>query len=641
MLESFTSKENFTYTKLSEAEQKQRGILGRLVGPIADTKNPTRNGRGYNSDLWENVTNDPIFQEKIKNRCCFGELGHPADREEVLPEKIAICLAEVPKKGPDGKLYGVFDILPTPNGKILKILCDYGCNIGISSRGSGDIIDDGRGNEIVDPDTYNFECFDAVLIPAVETARMTPVMESFTQSKKQKLRNALAESLKNAKSEDREIMRESLNELNINLNEAKVKSAAEAKKAINKVADELDKDELIEKVELTEEPEIDQSEAIPSPDTNITEAKDDEEDVEVEETEVEETETDDNADEAETEDKETEEEDLEGEITVKDLLDNLKDYDKKSPVVFNPITIEDQEYTISNLVFNDADEEGIVSVDIQIEGATADEAEDIDNAEETFDGETNVDAEVEDEAIDDGTDETLESLKSVIREKDALIKENADLKRAQAANDVEVQKLKEELAKVTDGFARAGELAAQGKKASQEVKTLTEQINEKDAQIKNLEVKIAKQARLTESNDKTLALVASLKEQLRAAQEKAESREKELSLEADKYKNKFNESLNAARAYKQKFTAVLNHYIATKAQALGVRPETITNRLNESYTLNDIDTICEELLDNNIPNIPYSTKSKIKLQESKSNVKNSYNDDDDLTDLYVLAGLKK
>lgn len=93
------------------------------------------------------------MEEKIANRCCFGELGHPADREEVDPEKIAICLAEKPKVGEDGKLYGIFDILNTPTGKILKILCDYGTNIGVSSRGSGDVLP----NDEVDSATYNCE----------------------------------------------------------------------------------------------------------------------------------------------------------------------------------------------------------------------------------------------------------------------------------------------------------------------------------------------------------------------------------------------------------------------------------------------------------------------------------------------------
>ena len=153
MLESLSTNK-LDYQKLSLEEQKQRGILGRLTGVIADFVNPTRNGRRYSEELWQNVFSDPIMQEKIQNRCCFGELGHPADRTETDMEKIAICLAETPKKGKDGCLYGVFDILDTPNGRILKCLCDYGCNIGVSSRGEGDLVSN-----------YNEEFDDVVQAP--------------------------------------------------------------------------------------------------------------------------------------------------------------------------------------------------------------------------------------------------------------------------------------------------------------------------------------------------------------------------------------------------------------------------------------------------------------------------------------------
>ena len=209
----------FEYKKLTEAEQKQRGILGRLVGPCADFIQATRNGRKYSEELWENVFSNDLMKEKIKNRCCFGELGHPTDRTETDMEKIALCLAELPKKGSDGKLYGVFDILDTPNGRILKALCDYGCNIGISSRGQGDLITDLDGNEAVDPDTYDCECFDAVLMPGVEAARLKYVTESLNKENSKGLKLALTESLKKASDDDRKIMEETLKDLNITLDE--------------------------------------------------------------------------------------------------------------------------------------------------------------------------------------------------------------------------------------------------------------------------------------------------------------------------------------------------------------------------------------------------------------------------------------
>lgn len=220
MLES-TQSGVLEYKKLSKEEMKQRGILGRLIGVCADFLNPTRNGRKYPEKLWENVFNDPIMQERIENNCCFGELGHPPDREETDMEKVAIVMDGVPKKDKDGKLRAVFNIVDTPNGRILKSLCDYGSTIGISSRGSGDLETDYDGNESVNPDTYNCEGFDAVLIPAVKEARLQYVTESLNKTRYNKtLRDKLTESINREDENNQKIMRESLNILGISLDES-------------------------------------------------------------------------------------------------------------------------------------------------------------------------------------------------------------------------------------------------------------------------------------------------------------------------------------------------------------------------------------------------------------------------------------
>ena len=232
MLESFEGNK-LDYKKLSSEEMETRGILGRLVGPICDTTKETRNGRKYSKELWENAINNDIFQEKLKNRCVFAELGHPVDRTEVDIEKAAAALAEQPKVGKDGKLYGVWDILNTPNGKILKTLCDYGTTIGISSRGEGDITEDYDGNETVDPDTYSLETFDMVILPAVKDARMQYVTESLNKKKYNKtLREKLSEQIKNAEGNDKEVMQETLEKLDINLEEKLVEPEADDLKPI-------------------------------------------------------------------------------------------------------------------------------------------------------------------------------------------------------------------------------------------------------------------------------------------------------------------------------------------------------------------------------------------------------------------------
>lgn len=237
MLESFNTKSEMQYKRLTEEEKQKRGILGRLVGIIADFKNSTRNGRRYTEELWDKTFNDPIVKEKVQNRCLFGELGHPTDRQEIDMEKIAICLAEMPKKGNDGKLYGVFDILDTPNGRILKTMCDYGCNIGVSSRGGGDTFEDYDGNETVEPDSYELECWDAVLLPAVMSARPAYVTESFDTHKKT-LKVALQEALERSTEDEQKVMKNTLDELNIDYSEETVDNNTDSVDNINNVATE-------------------------------------------------------------------------------------------------------------------------------------------------------------------------------------------------------------------------------------------------------------------------------------------------------------------------------------------------------------------------------------------------------------------
>jgi chromosome segregation ATPase len=190
-------------------------ILGKLSGPCADIINPTRNGRKYSDSLWETVFNSPIVKEYFACGGLFGELGHPADRTETDMEKIAICMPEPPVKGKDGLLEGHWDILNTPNGRILKCLCEYGYKIGISSRGSGDLYIDENGDEAVLEESYDLQAFDAVLLPAVKAARLTYTGNVNESLQNDNLKKALNEAYNKSNEDERKIMAETLNELHI------------------------------------------------------------------------------------------------------------------------------------------------------------------------------------------------------------------------------------------------------------------------------------------------------------------------------------------------------------------------------------------------------------------------------------------
>lgn len=213
------SEASLKYDSTVNTSSKGTAILGRLTGPCADVINSTRNGRKYSEKLWEKVFKDPIVLEYFNCGGIFGELNHPADREETDLTKVCICMPEPPKKDSKGELIGSWDILDTPNGRILKCFCDYGYKIGISSRGSGDTYIDEDGSEAVDPDSYSFQGFDIVYLPAVKNARLQyeSMNESFNQDKSElNFRTALQEQFKRSNNTERRVMAETLKDLNIN-----------------------------------------------------------------------------------------------------------------------------------------------------------------------------------------------------------------------------------------------------------------------------------------------------------------------------------------------------------------------------------------------------------------------------------------
>lgn len=204
---------------LSFDNTKKKGVLGTLFGVIADTIQPTRNDRRYPAELWEKVFKDEFVKEQIANGGIFGELGHPTDRSETDMEKIAIVMPELPKKNKDGKLEARFDILDTPNGRIAKTLVDYGYKLGISSRGNGDIVEDYEtGGEMVDADTYDFQAFDLVIIPACKDARLS-LVEGVENTRK--VKKALQEQIESATEKDKKIMTETLSSLGISCQSSK------------------------------------------------------------------------------------------------------------------------------------------------------------------------------------------------------------------------------------------------------------------------------------------------------------------------------------------------------------------------------------------------------------------------------------
>ena len=583
---------------LSEEEKASRHILGRLYGPIATCKEGTRNGRKYNKELWIKALNDEIFQEKIANKSLFLELGHPADREETDMSCVCACIPEMPKIVNDD-LYAYVDILDTPNGRLLKTFCDYGFIPGISSRGSGDIM----ANDEVDPETFFLETWDIVQLPAVKKARLA-MCESLNNKKS--LKAALQESYDAANEKDKKVMKETLDNLDIKLDE-------------------------------TAEDEI----PIEDPEAPIEETLVEAEDVTVEETEETPAEEVEVPVEEETPVEDTAEEASEA-LTIGAFADELKDYDKELPLEWKPIVIDGKEYPIEAVAFDDSEDGKIlaeVSYALPEEEVAINDEEAV--AEEPAEKEPEIPAE---EAGDAGEDEVIESLKEAVRQKDLLENEVRDLKNQKTVSDAEVQGLKEELEKYKGGFMRVSELASKSTTLEKEKKALTEQLNLKNAEIKDLKSKVENHISLTESAKAEKVKVTELTEKLAKVQAEAEETEKSLTEALETSRKKAQDRTNLAKSYKAKYEAVVERYIANKAKMLGVRPQDITGKLAESYSLDDIDNVCNDLLEESRPQFGLvGGNPRVRVNESVKSEKkvidpdNGYEIDDDLL---ILAGLK-
>lgn len=583
---------------LSEEEKASRHILGRLYGPIATCKEGTRNGRKYNKELWIKALNDEIFQEKIANKSLFLELGHPADREETDMSCVCACIPEMPKIVNDD-LYAYVDILDTPNGRLLKTFCDYGFIPGISSRGSGDIM----ANDEVDPETFFLETWDIVQLPAVKKARLA-MCESLNNKKSLKV--ALQESYDAANDEDKKVMKETLDNLDIKL------------------------DETIEDEIPVEDPEAPIEETLVEAEDATVE--------ETEETPAEEVEV---PVEEETPVEDTVEEAPEA-LTIGAFADELKDYDKELPLEWKPIVIDGKEYPIEAVAFDDSEDGKIlaeVSYALPEEEVAINDEEAV--AEEPAEKEPEIPAE---EAGDAGEDEVIESLKEAVRQKDLLESEVRDLKNQKTVSDAEVQGLKEELEKYKGGFMRVSELASKSTTLEKEKKALTEQLNLKNAEIKDLKSKVENHISLTESAKAEKVKVTELTEKLAKVQAEAEETEKTLTEALEASRKKAQDRTKLAKSYKAKYDAVVERYIANKAKMLGVRPQDITSKLAESYSLDDIDNVCNDLLEESRPQFGLvGGNPRVRVNESVKSEKkvidpdNGYEIDDDLL---ILAGLK-
>lgn len=106
----------------------------------------------------------------------LGEVDHPEGLNINL-DRVSHMITEMWMDGPNG--YGKLKILPTPMGQLVKTMLESGVKLGVSSRGSGNVKEDGSG-EVSD---FEIITVDVVAQPSAPGAYPTPIYEHLMNAK--------------------------------------------------------------------------------------------------------------------------------------------------------------------------------------------------------------------------------------------------------------------------------------------------------------------------------------------------------------------------------------------------------------------------------------------------------------------------
>ena len=111
------------------------------------------------------------LNDQIKNGfSVLGEVDHP-EGLNINIDRVSHMITECWMDGDNG--YGKLKILPTPMGNLVKTMLEAGVKLGVSSRGSGNVAEDGS-NTVSD---FEIITVDVVAQPSAPGAYPTPIYE--------------------------------------------------------------------------------------------------------------------------------------------------------------------------------------------------------------------------------------------------------------------------------------------------------------------------------------------------------------------------------------------------------------------------------------------------------------------------------
>lgn len=158
-----------------------------LKGIFAEAEQSNQNGRTY--DLAEMIAQVKLVNEKAAlGRYVLGELDHPSNTEIKLAN-VSHKITEMWMEG--NNAMGKAEIIEGhPNGQILKALIEAGINVGVSTRGTGQV-NESTGRVA----GFTLITVDAVATPSARSAYPETIEEQLQMDKRGTVITDLSESV--------------------------------------------------------------------------------------------------------------------------------------------------------------------------------------------------------------------------------------------------------------------------------------------------------------------------------------------------------------------------------------------------------------------------------------------------------------
>ena len=160
-----------------------------------------QNNRIYTKDEIHSAVK--TINEKIKSGySVLGEADHPDDLNINL-DRVSHMITEMDTDGANG--IGKLKLLPTPMGNICKTLIESGCHLGVSSRGSGNVNDNGIVKD------FEIITVDIVANPSAPSAYPDPIYERIMNHRRGNVLMDVAEATRHDKGAQRYLQEEVTN----------------------------------------------------------------------------------------------------------------------------------------------------------------------------------------------------------------------------------------------------------------------------------------------------------------------------------------------------------------------------------------------------------------------------------------------